>query len=213
MNNVLIYCGLYKCKGFQKVFNPKEYDKAYGFEPNPDLFKQAVKKYKSKGKVEIVPYALGDKQEKRDFYIFSRDASSSLSNLSKDWIQHWKKRRNQEVEVDRKIQVKVVNLYEWVQQKDIGHIRTLVTDLQGMDFTVLNTMRPMFEKGLIEVVRSETEYDDCETAYPELPSNKRALFDDFFKDLPYEQITGPLPGAWNFKKMGTHQDITWRLTK
>ena len=210
INNALLYCGLFRCRGLNKVFVPKNYDKVYGFEPNPKLFSEAKKKYKKYGKVTILPYALGAETGFSDFYIFNRPASSSLSKLSPEWIEHWKKKRGQDVEVANKIKVKVYNLYEWAEEEGIGHIKFLITDLQGIDFTVLQSMRPMFEKGLIDKVRAEAEYNDCASAYPDIPSNKKALFDEFFKDLPYTQVAGP-SRKWKFNKAGTHQDCTWAL--
>jgi len=210
MQDVLIYCGVYKGRNFYKLLKRHHYDLVYGFEPQPGLCKALRNTHKDDDHIHFVKAALGPQAGQTSFYVYNRDASSSLGPISDKWIGYWKKRKGQKLKVKKKINVKVLNLFDWCRDNNIKRIKHLVTDLQGVDFAVLSTMLPMLKKGFIDTVKCEIEHDNAPSAYPSLPDNKQHQFIELFKSLPYRLIEGS-EEKWSLKKQGTHMDMAWKV--
>lgn len=212
MQDVLIYCGVYKGRNFYRLLKKHHFDLVYGFEPIPGLYKALCNNHKHDDHIHFIKAVLGPKAGRTSFYIYNRDASSSCGPISDEWISHWKKRKGQTLKVKKKIDVKVLNLFEWCQNNQIERIKYLVTDLQGMDFAVLSTVLPMLKDGLIDIVKCEIEHDNAPSAYPTLPPNKQHQFLELFRNLPYKLIEGS-EKKWSLKKQGTHMDMAWKVEK
>lgn len=209
MKNVFIYCGINKGKEFEQIINENNFDYCFGFEAIPSLAKlceENLSKYKN---VKIVNKALLDHDGKTSFYVYDRDASSSIAPLTENWKSFWYKRRQKKFNLKQKIEVDCINLYNWILSSGIEEISYLVTDLQGVDFTVLKTLRPLLESKKILKLRCEVENDDI-LQYENLNVNKFSLFKEFFKDLDYKRIEG-YKENWDFKKDGSSADIVWRV--
>lgn len=209
MDNLLIYCGLHKGKGLRKILkHNKNIKQTIAFEPQPLLYKEALTTL-SDLNIEIINAALGQKAEQNYLYIFNRSASSSLSNLSKEWKEHWKRVRGQQVELADKYLVQVINLHEFLIERKIDEVDYLKTDLQGYDLSVLMTLEPLLKERKIKKITCETERNDLEpSAYPDAPPNKQHLFISYLNSFGYKQIDGP-SSSWTDINV-THMDLTWQ---
>lgn len=115
------------------------------------------------------------------------------------------------------IKVPCVNLMDFLAEHGIDHIDHYVSDIQGMDLTVLKTLAPMIEQGRITAITSEVAKDGRRNIYGSLPSNEFKDFQVFLGDR-YElvaqgwgQLTdgvfADVPEEW------WEMDCRWRLKK
>lgn len=209
MKNVFIYCGINKGKEFSEIIKSNNFDFSFGFEAIPSLINDINRNIEGIKNVEIINKAVLDYNGKTCFYVYDRDASSSIGELNESWKRYWYKRRKKKFNLRKKIEVDCINLNDWIRDRGIENINYLVTDLQGVDFKILSTLRFLLENKKINKIRCEVEHDDSEQ-YDGLKNNKFSMFMEFFKDLPYKQIDGPKE-IWNKKKGGTSADLIWSL--
>ena len=202
----LLFCGLGKGRRLSKVM--KGHNNIHAFEANAEAIARVRKRFK---RVRFHNIALGEKKGRVPFYVYSRNDSSSCGKISDKFIEHWKGFKGETLSVERMVDVECVNLYEWCQENGIDHVDYLITDLQGLDLTVLRTMEPMLRTGGIRKVECETEADDMiPSSYPDLPPCKFSDFKQFFAELPYRQTTS-FTESWSWRD-GVHRDLIWEFT-
>jgi FkbM family methyltransferase len=208
--NTVIYCGFNTGRGYKKINNEFKFDVCYGFEPISHIYKEASNTFKKDKRLELFQLALSDKAGKTDFFVYSSEASSSCKELDDKWIQYWKKRKGKLLEVTEKIEVTTVNLLTWLEERKIDDLLLLKTDLQGYDYMVLKTMKPMIDSKKIKFIECEVENNSLEYSSYKETSNKYEMFKTLLDDN-YEQIEGPkTQKEWN-KLNTTHYDIRWKL--
>lgn len=200
---ILFYCGIHNLVNFDRIRS--YYDLCYGFDANPDKVENARKVFQNDPEVKIIFGALTEKSgESVEFTITTNwDPSSSLGDPNPEYI-HMKSGR---LVPQKKILVPTINLLEFCQSENIGSIDTLITDLQGMDYTVLKTLEPMIKKGMIREIQSEVEPDSKPPIYLGIPSNKlsahKALLTDNY-DLLWTAPQVITEEEWEM-------DVRWRV--
>ena len=121
---------------FEKLFiNPK----ILSFEPLPEQFRE-LKKFENEN-VEIFNFALGDKNEIKNFYVNEKHDTSSFLKIKSG--TEWLKKRAKVFNVNEKkftkseIKVKVKKLDDILISKNIEKIDLLKIDTQGYEAEVL----------------------------------------------------------------------------
>ena len=168
---VLVYAGLHQGDGFEKVF--RNYRTCYGFEANPRLFHELVKRYGGYSGVKLYNCALATTNGVISFNISSNGGcSSSLGIFREDWPNY----QSGQVSFVEKIDVPSVNLMDFFVQNSIDRIDEYISDIQGMDLAVLKTLEPLLTEGRIDAVTCEVAKDERGNIYAGLPDNSASGF-------------------------------------
>lgn len=149
----------------------KDFDLCYVFEASPSGVKKLKKRFKNDKRIVVIHAALSETDGEIPFYLYSSSGSNSMSpNLQH---HHFK--------VVEKIVVKSVNLSNFLKDKGISEIDYYFSDIQGMDFTVLNTISDFVKEGRIKKITCEVEKDGKKRLYKEL-NNKFSKFERLLGD-------------------------------
>jgi len=208
----LIYAGAHHGNSLANFIN--QYDKIYAFEANPYFCKILKQRFVNNPNVVIINAAVCEKHN--DFIVFniSKNNGDSSSILEP----------NQEnelfssIETLEKITVPTINLFNFCKENNISKINTYISDLQGYDFIVLKTLKPLIDLQMIEVIQCEVEKNEKPTIYKnsnENDQNKEKNFDEFLEEKYIKVAKG-----WGALKEGnfeevpenwSEQDIQWKL--
>jgi hypothetical protein len=90
----------------------------------------------------------------------------------------------------------------FLRKKKVDHISLYLSDLQGVDFDVLQTLKPLIDKQNIDKIICEVEKDDVEQHYKDLPRNRRSNFDKLLQ-YKYQVVGEATCEGW------LCSDITW----
>lgn len=151
------------------------YKQCYCFEANPERYKKLKNKFRTYPNVKIYNAAAAEKDGEISFNISSNSggASSSAGNFKEEWKQT---QTINNIRMIRSITVPSVNLYNFCKTNNIEHIDDYISDIQGMDFQVLKTLKPMIDKKKIGSIRCEVTKNEFGNVYHDLPDNS---FDSF----------------------------------
>jgi len=185
---ILVYCGINNGDGLMEEIN--DYDIIYGFDANIDKVKICQERFKSNMKktFKFFNYALTENDnEFIRFNIFENwDASSTIGTVNPEY-GHLKNENgvlhNSPI---KSIEVKTINLGNFLKKMGIKKIHKLVTDLQGYDLTVLKTLKEFIDTQNIDMIKSEVEWDKTPPIHINSPSNKFSDFEKLF-DGKYEK--------------------------
>jgi FkbM family methyltransferase len=201
---ILFYCGIHNLANFSRL--RPYYDRCFGFDANPDKIQAARQAYRNDPNVTFVFGALTEQDGGELSFTITTDwdPASSLGTPNPEYV-HTKSGR---LKAQRKITVPTVNLQDFCTRHNISTIDTLVTDLQGMDVTVLKTMGGMIVRGAIREIQSEVEPDSTPPIYLGIPSNKLRDFQQLLSDN-YDLLWtategGSAEDAWEM-------DARWRV--
>jgi FkbM family methyltransferase len=202
---VLIYLGLNQGSGFDKMING--FDKCYGFEAIPELAEKMAIRYKNDDRVEIINAAVCGENKEQTFYISTNILmeSSSLGELSDYYRNNGPKNQ---IRTKRKITVPGIVLSNFLKERGIDQIDTYVSDIEGMDYFVLNTIKEYVDDKRINHIQVEAECDYWGgESHDNLPSNKETLFYELLSDN-YE-LKNKQQGNYNPKddKRWFHRDL------
>jgi FkbM family methyltransferase len=114
-HNILIYLGLHKGGGFDELIGA--HSVCYGFEANPELYKQLKKRYRLYNNIHIIHAAVTDYNGVIEFNISSNNgASSSIGQFKTGW--------NDSIKMVRSIEVPAIKLSDFLKEKNIDFIDT-----------------------------------------------------------------------------------------
>jgi len=201
---ILFYCGIHNLVNFNRI--RPYYDVCYGFDANPEKVVRARNFYRNDADVHIVYGALMEKGGGEIEFTITKDwdPSSSLGNPNPQF-PHMKSGL---LMAQKKIKVPTINLYDFCRSSGIEEIDTLITDLQGIDLTVLKTMRDFITQGRIREIQSEVEPDYTPPIYLDIPPNKFSGFEQLLAEKYDVLWIDPDPrqteGAWEM-------DVRWRV--
>lgn len=197
---ILVYCGINECVAFEKL--ARHFDISYGFEADPRLAALAKERYAGSSNIHIVHAAVCERSGLIEFNLHNHGAASSLGRLGDDY----RRSTGNDIRSMESVQVPAVNLCEYLASQKVDLIDLYQSDIQGMDFTVLNTLRPLIEKRRIRKIRCETERDGhAYQSYEGLPSNRQSLFRDLLGNDYRVSRRHKAKANW------ASQDITWKL--
>lgn len=180
MAKVLIYIGLNQGGSFDKIF--KDYDVCYGFEPIPLLAGRLQERYRPFPNVHIINAAVCVNEGPVSFYVSKMEGdhdnmqSSSLCEVSDGYRNNGPKNQVFTKEV---ITVQGINLNNFLNQHGITEIDTYISDAEGYDFSILQTVRPWFDERRVKNAQFESEPDYVAVEQRTgQPANKSSLFID-----------------------------------
>lgn len=180
MEKTLVYLGVNQGMSFRHYRG--KFDRAYGFEAIPELAKKLKDEFKDDDKVSIINKAVCDKNEKVKFYISNQSSmqSSSMGQLNDYYRSNGPKGK---IYNNIEIEIEGINLLNFLEENNIEYIDTYVSDLEGMDFTVLKTIKPYIDNKKIRRIEIEAEMDYYESASRDgIPSNKVKEIKDFLSE-------------------------------
>ncbi len=202
---ILFYCGIHNLVNFNRI--RPFYDMCYGFDANPEKIEQAGIFYANDPGVKIIYGALTEKGGKDIEFVITTNwtPASSLGQPNPDFV-HMKTGL---LQAQKKIQVPTINLHDFCLANGISEIDTLITDLQGIDLTVLATMSEFLKKGKIREIQCEVEPDDTPPRYLGIPTGKLTEFNRLLSDqydILWIDPENPkqAEGAWEM-------DVRWRV--
>ncbi len=172
--NVLVYCGAHRGDSCTQLTH--RYKKSYLFEADPELASSLVSLYCLCPSVQVLNYALSDHDGTIDFHISNcAGGSSSIGQFTEDLIRHRQDAAEPLLEMLRTIRVPCLNLIHFVQRENIDAIDSYISDIQGMDLTVLRTLQPLIESRRIGSICCEVTKDEYGNCY-DLPDNSLSAF-------------------------------------
>tara|TARA_R110002051_G_C8738651_1_gene498767 strand:- start:408 stop:1058 length:651 start_codon:yes stop_codon:yes gene_type:complete len=213
----LVYLGVNKGQTFNQLVLKNKYDKFYGFEAIPEFANTLTLQHKSNPKVEIINAAVGEDNEPKVFYVQSTHGgndgvASSLAKLSKSYITE---KKSSNFIINNEVTVPGINLKEFLNERGITEIDTYISDIQGMDYYVLSTIKEFINNKKIKTIQVEAQCDyiteNCyELSYPNNISTFHELLDENFEVVSLQQ-----GGDWNpdSPTRWWHRDLEFALKK
>jgi FkbM family methyltransferase len=201
--DVLVYVGLNRGSGFNQLFH--QYKKCYGFEASPNLYQDLFTKYAKYDWVYLINAAVTvENVEEVTFYVTDNDgASSSLFLLKDEWHHSREKKGLKAINLQETIKVKGILLPDFLEKNGVYEITDYVSDIEGMDLAVLETMRSFIAEKRIKTITCEVSrhkgtnrhvgcYDNSKEGFEKLLGNNYDLVaegymplrDGVFEDIP-----------------------------
>lgn len=123
--------------------------KIYAFECNPQCIKMCIRNIKKYKNIEIVPYAVFNKNEKMKFYpVQELIGASSLLKLDKEYSQKLKISQ-------KEITVDAIRIDTWAKTKGIKKIDLVWIDLQGTEYEAFESMGELLSN--VQAIYTEVE--------------------------------------------------------
>lgn len=184
----LVYCGANVGDGLAKIIN--RYERVVAFEPRPKSYFTLLKRFG----LRIIPIcaALAEKSGNSPLYEYGHSSSLAVMTCETYKLLGYNY-------VGSSIFVPTINLYDLISQLDF--VDMLVTDIQGMDLTVLRTIEPMLRRKQIGRIQCE---QDIKQHYEGL-DNFISSHDKFWNDLPYKEVSRVRDAC------GFQVDVTYQL--
>lgn len=210
-HRILIYAGAHLGGSLSRHLN--DYDLIFAFEANPLFCDQMVYRFSQHKNLNIINAALCKSHgEKVEFNISSNNGdSSSLLFPNKQNSLY------EAIKPCMKISVDGVNLRMFLQERGIEKINTYISDLQGYDYEVLKTLKPLIDAGSIETIECEVSKTNRTSIYEygTIEPNTDENFDSLLSHR-YERVaTGwgnlqdgvfnQVPSEWS------EWDVKWKL--
>ena len=195
MKKILIYAGAHIGKNLLRL--SKNFDECYAFEASPVIFKKLKANTKNRKNIYIFNVAL-TVEGSPNIVFHTYDGMPGSGSMSSEMCD----RHSHRVKGIKRHRVPAVNLMNFLKEKNINHISHFFSDLQGLDFPVLQTLEPLITEGKIDKITCEVEQDDKENHYKDLTENRRCNFDRLLKD---KYIITSIEGEKEWLTL----DITW----
>ena len=146
---------------FNRLFSRK---KIHAFEPIQNEYNKISKKYYDDNSIKINNYSLGDKQEKKEFYVNEYSGSSSFheTNKNTDWFFYRSKQLNiseKNFTKEKKL-VDVNTIDNYCKTNKIEFIDILKIDTQGYEENVLLGATNMIKNKKIKFIELEIIFSD-----------------------------------------------------
>lgn len=159
----LIYVGANVGFGLYRLLQNSsiKFDKVYAFEPDPEMYEKLKENFKNFSNIDTINAACSDQTGTKTLYVTENRVSSSLADVN----------MNNQNEVGghsggkpsfKQIDVNVINLYNFCEKNNIKEIDLLVTDCQGSDYTIVQTMKSFLQEKRIKYLFCETHRDGFE---------------------------------------------------
>lgn len=200
---VLVYIGLFHGEAFDTLV--PHYKQCFGIEANPTLAANMQARYADNPNVTILHAAASDQVGEATFHLSNNLAASSLGQLNEDWqasIDH-------SIDATETITVPTVHLGDYLEAQGIHTIDDYVSDIQGMDLTVLKTMQQWIATQRIGCISCETGKDDKPQIYADLPDNSLTGFKALLE--PQYQLAATGWGLLQKGRFDTVPDDWWEM--
>ncbi len=205
--DVLVYLGAHRGKGLSKICG--RYRRIFCFEANPLMASKLRRRFAWRKNVEVVHAAVTGFDGTVNFNVSSRNAAaSSIGTFDADLPGV----RSGELSVVRSIEVPSVDLDRFLRDRGVTRISAYVSDIQGLDLTVLKTLADWIRSGRIDEITSEVA--KSRNPYADLPDNSLKGFEELL-GADYELVAQ----GWSVLEDGVFRppegywemDCRWRL--
>jgi len=138
-------------------------NKAYCFEPNPNIFQILQKKYLYNKKFQLLNFGASNKTDTISFNENMESSSSSINELNTD-SRYYKKKFfllnffGSKKKIINKINIKVIELDNFLIEKKINKINLLKIDTEGHEYQVLKGLKDKIN--IIDLILFEHHFDD-----------------------------------------------------
>ncbi len=174
----LVYVGMNVGDDFATI--SYKFNRCICFEANPENYIKLTKRFASEKNVEIYNYAVAKEDGHIDFNI-----SDNGNNAASSSVGIFAKHRG--MAISKTIQVPSINLNKFLLEKKVNGIDEYVSDIEGMDLTVLKTLTD-FLGTKIRVITCEVCVDGKPRPYSNLDSNYMADFERLLSEK-YELVS------------------------
>lgn len=157
--STLVYIGANTGYTLWSLFD--KFDKVYAFEPDPEMFSELDKRFRQFEWVTLVNAACSLDDGEAKFYVTGNRVASSLG----DGSTQFKDRYGHSAEVIKEINVKTINLSNYLKDAGIEFIDLYFSDAQGSDLNILTTMKDYVDNKKIGEMFIETHGDGSEIYY------------------------------------------------
>ncbi len=208
---LLFYIGAHRGGSLSSLIN--KYRKIYCFEANPDLIEVLRKRFSNYKNVNIIHAAVCDIHNSVIELNISANNGASSSILKPNPGNSLK----DVIKTIKTVTVPTINLFNFCKENKIKFIDTYISDLQGIDFIVLNTLKEFIDTKKIGRIQCETEKDDSTPIYIGSEGNReknysKLLDANYIKisegwGLLKDNIFTEVPNDWDEK------DVCWILKK
>lgn len=203
----LIYIGANRGYGLYSLLMKRKFDMVYAFEPDPEIFSALKYNFSETPFVKVINAACFKKNGTKTLYVTENRVSSSLSDVNM---------QNQE-ELNghsggkpafKTFEVNTVNLLDFIKENKIDEIDLLVTDCQGADTIVLETIKELLDARKVKELFCETHRDNA-ILYTELNNSfskfKELLGENY--EISYFSADGHYIAKENEKELTNH--VEW----
>ena len=130
------------------------FEKSYVFEANPHRYEGLQRKFGNDAHIELHHVAVADHDGEIQFHISNNNngASSSIGTFKEEWNHKY---NNQKIEMVETVTVRCINLAHFLEKKGVNFVDEYVSDIQGMDLTVLKTMKSWIDQKRIGAITCE----------------------------------------------------------
>ncbi len=151
---------------FKKIFkNPI----IHSFEPIESEYKKMKDMFGSDENVFLNNFALGEKEELKEFNITAKSSNSSFNKVKTGtkWLKERSKEHlnNSEDYIVKKEIVKISTIDKYCLEKKINQIDLIKIDTQGYEDKVLEGCKRTFEKDNVKAIITEVMFDNVYEKY------------------------------------------------
>ena len=160
---VIIDVGAHKAETI-KLFNKKfNVDFIYSFEPSKENYKILRKKTENIKNTKIFNYALGNKNEKKNFYHLKESSSSTLVKLNKSSNYYKKKNKilgifDNSPNIQSEYILEIKTLFDFLNDHNISFIDLLKIDTEGYELQVIKGAKDKIKN--VKYIYFEHHFDD-----------------------------------------------------
>ena len=158
---------------------------AYCFEPNPKVFKVLFKKFNNMKNIQLINSGASNITDKIMFNENIESSSSSINDLNKDSNYYKKKffllNFLSSNEVTKKIEIKVIQLNEFISKNKIEKIDLLKIDTEGHELQVLQGLKDKIN--IFNLIHFEHHFDDMIIKNYTLSDIHKLLVNNGFKKI------------------------------
>ena len=205
----LIYCGAHTGGSLAGLVDA--FDRIEAFEAHPGLAAALRTRFAPWRHVRVHQAALAAQDGLQSFQVYGNDAGSgSLAEINPAAVavvrDFW---AADHFDLKGTYEVLTVNLYDWLCRERITHVDLLVTDVQGYDATVLETLLPMLSDGTIQRVQCEVDPDTL-PHYLKGPDNSISrVLSIFQRTSGWVQVQGPT-SSWDVDADHLQADLVFQ---
>lgn len=163
-NPIIFDVGANKGQSIERFKTNFKNPKIYSFEPNPEIFKESLEKYKNDEDIFLNNLALGDKNCTIPLNVTINSGNSSFYDLKKntEWIKIRSKQFNTSPEnfIEKQVNVDCTTLDNYCSENRIENIDLLKIDTQGFEDKVLSGSFKLLENKRINFIELEIMLDE-----------------------------------------------------
>jgi len=212
MKKICIYVGTNTGFGLNKLGLVNQFDELHLFEPDPEIFNILKNDFSEYNNLIFNNFACSKESGIKKLYITENRVSTSLSEVDTSTFDSIGYHSGGKPSV-RCIEVKTINLYDYIVETNIEYVDYLITDTQGSDLEILKTLKPYIDNRKIKKLFCET-HGNGKSLYVELDNQfdgfKELLSDNY--EIAYYSFDGQYkPKDYVIQDTDVEWDTCWVL--